>query len=162
MKKLQEQILNLEKGLTAVRGETFVDLLYQKHAIQRTSPNFMAQLDRLGLLVGECCNLATTPAPAAGGGAALAASTSPVPLAALRVLAVGILGSASVSDKATTAVIDAAFFAAGLEYPGANWGALEARCGPIKKFGGFARTVRGSRQAKIDRFFAEWARRENS
>mgnify|MGYP001619460719 CR=1 FL=1 len=156
---LKDDIVKLETALTSTRGPDFVSELYRKNKIDKNNPNFTHLLSRLGALTSACVDIATK-APAGSArpapGAAAGASTSPVPLGALRVLATHVLGAGCVSDNATREQLDAAFFAAGCTYPGANFCAIEARCGPAKKFGGLARTLRSSQQAKIDAFCRRW------
>ena len=163
---LKDDIVKLETALTSTRGPDFVAQVYQKNKIDKDNVNFMHLLSRLGVLTSACVDIATkAPAgsataaagrPVAQASTAARPATAALPLGALRTLTTGILGPATVGANASREEIDAAFFAAGLEYPGANFGALETRCGPAKKFGGFARTLRSSQQAKINDFFRRW------
>ena len=156
---LKDDIVKLETALTSTRGPDFVSELYRKNKIDKNNPNFTHLLSRLGALTSACVDIATK-APAGSArpapGAAAGASTSPVPLGALRVLATHVLGAGCVSDNATREQLDAAFFAAGLKYPGADFKALEQKFGGPAKFSGFSKSLAATRQAKINEFFRRW------
>ena len=166
MKSINVQLSELEAALTRARGADFVRTVYAK-VLKESGRDYLTVLEKLGALASECVNLATAPAgsataarpgstAAAPSVTAAGASTSPVPLGAMRVLATHVLGAGCVSDNATREQLDAAFFAAGLKYPGADFKALEQKFGGPAKFSGFSKSLAATRQAKINEFFRRW------